>query len=288
MFKGVIPALVTPFRSENVLEIDWKSYENLVEWQLSTGVDGFVLYGSTGEAATLKASEKLELLKRTKDIVKGKIPLIVGAGTNDTESSIEFINEVKSLSPDAVLAVAPYYNKPSQEGIFRHYEAIANRGGLPLILYNVPSRTVIDVSIETYVRLASVPNVVAIKQSTDSVSNLTELCSRVGDQVAVLAGDDPVVLYTMLVGGKGVISASASVMPEEFVSLYKACEKNDWNAAAKIQKEILPKIQSLFIESNPCPAKAVLMKKGIISSDAVRLPLVPVSEASREKLNKLF
>ncbi len=288
MFSGVLTALITPFKSYDDHEIDWASYEKLVEWQLASGVHGLVLYGTTGESATLRTDEKIELLKRTKDIVRGRVPLIVGAGTNSTQGTLDFIEQVKPLSPDGVLAVAPYYNKPTQEGLFRHFEAIALKGGLPVVLYNVPSRTVVEISIDTLVRLAEVPNIVALKQATDSVSNLTELGSRIAGKISLLAGDDPVVLYTMLVGGKGVISASACVLPEDFVSLSSACTDKNWDKASGIQQEMLPKIKALFVETNPCPIKAVLFRKGIISSDAVRLPLVPVSDHSRNLLDSVF
>jgi 4-hydroxy-tetrahydrodipicolinate synthase len=288
MFSGVLTAVVTPFDARDNEKIDWKSYESLIEWQLASGVHGLVLYGTTGESATLRTDEKIELLVRTKEIVRGKVPLVVGAGTNSTRSSLDFIELVKPHSPDAVLAVAPYYNKPSQEGLFRHFEALALQGGLPVVVYNVPSRTVVDISVETFSGLASVPGIVAVKEATDSVSRLTELASVTADKISLLAGDDPVFLYTMLMGGKGVISASASVLPEEFVNLYSACEKKDWDLAARLQMELLPLIRALFIETNPCPAKAVLRKKGIIASDAVRLPLVPVSEQSRSFLDSVF
>jgi 4-hydroxy-tetrahydrodipicolinate synthase len=288
MFSGVLSALVTPFISNEDTEIDWNSFDDLLEWQLSSGVHGLVLYGTTGESATLSTLEKIEILKRAKAIVKGRVPLIIGAGTNSTNGTLEFIEEVKDLKPEALLAVAPYYNKPSQEGMYRHFEKIAIDGGLPLVLYNVPSRTVVEISVETLIRLANVKNIVALKQATDSVSNLTELGLKISNKISLLAGDDPVFLYTMLMGGKGIISASAGVLPLEFVSLYNACINKEWEAASKIQKDLSPLIQSLFIETNPCPAKAVLMKKGIIKSDAVRLPLVSVSDKTREILDSVF
>jgi 4-hydroxy-tetrahydrodipicolinate synthase len=288
MFHGVLTALVTPFEPQGSNEIDWKSYEDLVEWQLASGVHGLVLYGTTGESATLRTEEKLELLKKTRDIVRGRVPLVVGAGTNNTRDTLDFIELVKPLSPEGILAVTPYYNKPSQEGLFQHFQEIATRGGLPVVVYNVPSRTALDISIDTFVRLSEVPNIVAVKQATDSVSNLTELGYKIAKKVSLLAGDDPVVLYTMLVGGKGVISASASVLPEEFAALVAACSEKKWDTASQLQMDLLPKIKALFVETNPCPAKAVLMKKGIIRSDAVRLPLVQVSDQNRKFLDLVF
>lgn len=288
MFSGVLSALVTPFISNEDTEIDWNSFDDLLEWQLSSGVHGLVLYGTTGESATLSTLEKIEILKRAKDIVKGRVPIIIGAGTNSTSGTLEFISQIRELKPDAVLAVAPYYNKPTQEGLFRHFEKIALDGGFPVVLYNVPSRTVVEISVDTLKRLSEVENIVALKQATDSVSNLTELGLTLSNKMSLLAGDDPVFLYTMLMGGKGIISASSGVLPVEFVSLYNACINKNWEEASKIQKELLPLIQSLFIETNPTPAKSVLKMKGIIKSDAVRLPLVSVTTKTENTLKSVF
>ncbi|HMO16687.1 MAG TPA: 4-hydroxy-tetrahydrodipicolinate synthase [Oligoflexia bacterium] len=296
MFSGVITALVTPFISRNLssgvfsYEIDWQSFENLIEWQLAEGIDGFVLYGTTGESATLSVEEKLEITRRTKDMVRGRVPLIVGAGTNSTEGTIRFIEGVKSLKPDGVLAVAPYYNRPSQEGMYQHFSRIAREGGLPVMLYNVPSRTASEISIETVKRLSEIDNIVAIKQASDSVSNLGELCSALSGskKVSVMSGEDTSTLYTMLVGGSGVVSACANCLPREMKRIVDAAIRNDWTEATKAQLEAHEKIKAVYIESNPAPAKAILHMMGKITSPELRLPMVQVSKENYSRLENIF
>ena len=289
MFSGMISALVTPFYGEERgYEIDWKSFNNLLEWQLSSGVNGFVLYGTTGESPTLTYDEKIEITKRTIDIVKGRVPIIVGAGSNNTKSSIEFINAINKFKLDGALVVAPYYNKPTQEGLFQHFKAIASQGKLPVVLYNVPGRTSVEISIDTISRLSELQGIVSIKQATDSVQNITELCERVGDKISVLAGDDPLTAYSMMLGGKGVISASGSVIPEEMVNIVSAAQSKNYEKACELQKKYLEKIKAIFIETNPVPAKAILKLKGIIENDSPRLPLVRISDQSFSKIKNLF
>jgi len=291
MFTGVITALVTPFLAEGPdLSIDWKAFEDLIEWQLAEGIDGFVLYGTTGESATLSTAEKLEMTRRAKDIVKGRVPLIVGAGTNSTDGTLAFINEVRSLKPDGVLAVAPYYNRPSQEGMYQHFAKIAKDGGFPVMLYNVPSRTASEISVETIDRLSKLENVVSVKQASDSVSNIGELCAVVvgSSKMTVMSGEDTSTLYVMLAGGSGVVSACANVLPREMKRIVSAAQRGDWAEATKAQLEAHQKIKAVYIESNPGPAKAILHMWNKIPSPSLRLPLVTVSDENRDRLKKIF
>ncbi len=289
MFKGMMSALVTPFKEvDGQTEIDYDSYRNLVEWQIENGVDGLVVYGTTGESPTLSDEEKILLTKKTIEIVGGRLPIIVGAGSNSTSGTLKFIEEISKLKIDGLLTVAPYYNRPTQEGLFEHFSLIANKASLPIVLYNVPSRTSVEISIDTIEKLSKNSNIVAIKQATDSVQNITELCGRLSSEFTVLAGDDPLTAYCMLLGGKGVISASGSVIPKEMKSIVAASDDGDYKKAADIQKEILPKINAIFSETNPTPAKALLKMKGIIKSDIVRLPLVTVRKETLDKLKKVF
>lgn len=289
MFTGMISALVTPFHTaDKGYAIDWDSFDALIEWQIEKGVDGVVLYGTTGESPTLSHDEKLQITKRAIDIIRGRIPIVVGAGSNSTQGTIDFISSISSYAIDGVLLVAPYYNKPTQEGLFQHFSHVANQSFFPSILYNVPSRTSVEISIDTIERLSKCKGVVAIKQATDSVQNITELCRRLADSFSILAGDDPLTAYGMALGGKGVISASGSVIPEDMVSIVRAAQKGDYVNAMSIQKNSLEKINALFIETNPVPAKAILKHKGIIANDVPRLPLVPLSEGNREKIVGLF
>ena len=289
MFEGVLPALVTPFRQESGGEtsVDYASWESLVEWQLECGVTGLVIYGTTGESATLSTEEKLELTKRTLNQVQGRVPVIAGTGSNNTATSIEFTKQVKELGVDGALAVAPYYNKPSQEGLFQHFSAIANQGGLPLIVYNVPGRTVVSVSVDTFARLAENPNIVACKQAVDSVSELMALSAVCAEKMNILAGDDPLLFAVLASGGKGVISASASVIPEEMLAIYNAYLRGDIAGSLKAQQDALPIISAMFCETNPTPAKAALQMMGKIAEDTVRLPLVPATEAARTRLREV-
>lgn len=289
MFKGIFPALITPFHNvDGKVEIDLKSYDNLVEWQLSKGVHGVVVYGTTGESPTLSMEEMLLLTKRTKEIIKGKVPIIVGGPSNDTAKSLKFIEEIKSVGVDGILAVAPYYNKPTQEGLFQHYSHLGRMGKVPLIVYNVPARTVVSISIPTLEKLSKEPNIVAIKDASDSVDRLTELGSLLGDKLSILAGDDGSIAYMLLCKGSGSISASASAMPDEILKIYNPSLTNTWREVFQAQAESLYKIRSLFMETNPCPVKTVLKLKGIIKEDTVRLPLVATSGALEAQLETLF
>lgn len=291
MIKGVLPALVTPFLSDDPLtpSIDWESWERLVEWQLESGVHGLVIFGTTGESATLSKDEKLELARRTVKQVSGRVPIIAGTGSNNTADSIALTREVAACGIDAVLAVTPYYNKPNQEGIYRHFAAIADQGGLPVVVYNVPGRTVASISLDTYRRLAQHPGIVACKQAVDSISELMGLSVITGaGTLKLLAGDDAMFFATLCCGGVGVISATASVFPKAMCEIYSSHVSGDATAALRAQQKLLPAIDALFSETNPAPAKAALAMLGIIAHESLRLPLVPVREQTRTTLGGLL
>ena len=288
MFQGTIPAIVTPFKEapKGHPEVDFESLEALIEWQLGSGISGLVVCGSTGEAATLSTAEKTAIIKRTLEIVRKRVPVIAGTGTNCTHESIVMSRSAKELGVDAALAVAPYYNKPTQEGLFLHFKAIADESKLPVIVYNIPGRSVVEIAISTFRRLAEIPGIVAVKQSVDSATRLIELADAVGNNMCILAGDDPITYSVMTVGGKGVISASATVIPKQMVAITDAALRGDWSGALAAQKRAMPAINAMFTETNPIPAKAALKMMGIIKSDTVRLPLVSASESTREELRK--
>lgn len=288
--KGVFPALVTPFceGSSEMPEIDWASWERLVDWQLECGIQGLVIFGTTGESATLTKEEKLELSQRTVEQVGGRVPVIAGCGSNNTLESLKLTQEVAAVGIDAVLAVAPYYNKPNQLGLIQHFSLIADRGGLPLILYNVPSRTVISISVDTFAKLSQHPNIIAGKQAVDSISELVELSAAVGPEFNILAGDDAIFHSVLCCGGSGVISATASALPKEMLAIWDAFQKGDLEASLQAQQALLPAISALFSETNPTPAKAALVLRGIIAEETVRLPLVPIQESTRNELRKVL
>lgn len=288
--RGVLTALVTPFLESPAGSpaIDYDAWESLIEWQLASKVDGLVIFGTTGESATLEVDEKLELARRTLAIVKGRVPVIAGSGSNNTRKSIELTRELKDIGVDAALAVAPYYNKPTQEGLYQHFRTLAQEGGLPIVLYNVPSRTSVSISVETFARLAKLPEVIAVKQASDSAGELTELAAALNGNAALLAGDDPIVYVVMALGGTGVISASASVIPERMKAITDNVFNGNWEQALVKQQEALPYIHALFRETNPAPAKAALKILGRLPHETLRLPLVPVTETTRAELSELF
>lgn len=284
------PAIVTPFKDEPgpAPAIDYKSLESLVEWLMSCRVSGLVVVGSTGEAATLSVDERLDVVRRTVEIVRKRIPIIAGTGTNSTKESIEITRRAKDLGVDGALVVAPYYNKPSQDGLFEHFSSVAREGALPVIVYNIPGRSVVEISTSTFRRLSRAEGVVAVKQAVDSAAKLVELAEAVEGRMTILAGDDPITFATLSVGGKGVISASGTVIPKEMLEITSPGLKGDMTEALHAQIRALPYIRALFLETNPVPAKAALKMMGKIESDRVRLPLVTASENTKLELSKLF
>jgi 4-hydroxy-tetrahydrodipicolinate synthase len=290
MFRGVHTAIVTPFVESSSLQpkVDLDAFASLVQWQIDEGADGLVVFGTTGESATLSKEEKLSLAKKAVELANGKIPITAGSGSNNTYETIEFTKALQDTGVDACLAVAPYYNKPTQGGLLKHFTSLADEGGLPVVLYNVPSRTVTKIEVSTFRDLVQHENIVAVKQAVDSSAELLELSSCAKGSAAILAGDDPL-LYTVLsMGGTGVISASSNVILKELLSVVEAWEKGDIESALVAQQGALPKINALFSETNPAPAKAALKMMGLIPSEQLRLPLVPVSERTRELLRNVL
>lgn len=288
MFYGSIPAVVTPFKDDAEATLDMASFDKVMEWQLSSGVDAICVCGSTGESATLTDEERLKLVRRTVEIVKGRLPVIAGTGTNCTKKSIELTRAAKELGADGALVVAPYYNKPTQEGVYQHYAAISKQSGLPLIAYNIPGRSVIEMTPQTIGRLAKDGFIVAIKHAVDSASKMIDLVNEVDGKISLLAGDDPLVYHLMSVGGKGVISTTAAVFPKVMLDITAPALKGDMAASLIAQRKAVPIINSLFVETNPIPAKAALAMMGIISSDNVRLPLTRATEATRKQLSQVL
>ena len=290
MFEGTYTALITPFLDTPAghPDIDYETWEALIEWQLGAGVSGLVVYGTTGESPTLSVPEKLELLKRAIAVVKGRVPVIAGTGSNNTKASIELTKEAAAVGADAVLAVAPYYNKPTQEGLYLHFKALAEQGGLPVVVYNVPGRTCVKIEVDTLARLAVLPNIAAIKQAVDSAGELVDLGGRTSGELSLMAGDDPIIYSTMCAGGTGVISATASAFPEKIVAITEAALRGDWQASRTAQQEALPYISAIFTETNPIPAKAALALMSRLPHETLRLPLVPAADATRSRLKELL
>jgi 4-hydroxy-tetrahydrodipicolinate synthase len=282
MFAGALTALVTPFRDDR---IDEKALRAIVADQIDNGVDGLVPSGTTGECASLSHDEYVQLVSIVVDEARGRVPVIAGAGTASTAHSIELAKTAQRLKADGLLVVVPYYYRPSQEGLFAHYAAIAKAVPLPIILYNIPHRTGVDMSVATLERLASVPNIVGIKESTGSVARSSEIITRFGDRFSVLSGDDSLTLPVMAVGGAGVISTTSNVAPRLVSKQVDLFREGDLVAARKQHQLLSPLYEAMFIEPNPGPAKFALSLRGLAQPD-LRLPFVPPSEASQQRIRK--
>lgn len=288
MFEGTIPALITPFKDTPAErpEIDFDELTALVEWQIESGVSGLCVCGTTAECATLSHDERVAVIKHVISVTNKRVPVIVGTGSNDTAWSLEYTQEVKGLGADAALVVSPYYNKPTQEGLFLHFKTIAEKGGLPVVLYNIPGRSCVKIETETFRRLADISEIVAVKQAVDSSDDLIHLKAAVEDKIDILSGDCSLVYSMLAVGAKGTISASANVIPKEMCTITDAARSGDMNAALSAQTKVLPIIDALFAETNPAPVKAALMELGKIKFDSLRLPLVSVTETTRNLVKK--
>lgn len=280
-FGGSMVALVTPLRGGAV---DESALRDLARWQLEQGTDALVPCGTTGEGATLSAEEQVQVVRICVEEARGKAPVIAGCGTNNTSATIENVQRAKEAGADAALVVTPYYNKPTPEGLFRHFEAVAKQGGLPVVLYNVPSRTAVDMLADTVARCAKVPGIVGIKEASGSVVRVAEILSAgVPGDFAILAGDDMYTLPTLASGGHGVISVVANIAPADLAKLCDAFFAGDLKAAQRAQIRFAPLVKALFLETNPLPVKHALHKMGRIGPE-LRLPLVPVSEAGAAKV----
>ncbi len=280
MFHGTITALVTPFRDG---AIDEDAFRAHVERQIEAGVDAIVPAGTTGEAATLSFDEHKALIRMAVEQAAGRVPVIAGTGSNNTAESIELTRAARELGADAALLISPYYNKPTQEGIYQHYKAVAEAVHLPQILYNVPGRTASSIQPETVGRLARIPNIVGIKDATADMDQLVRLMAEAGDAIRYLSGDDATVTPFMALGGHGVISVVSNVAPERMKALTEAMRAGDVPRAAAIQRELAPLNAAMFMQSNPIPVKAACAMMGWMGWE-IRLPLTVLPEAGRERL----
>ncbi len=280
MFHGTITALVTPFRDG---AIDEDAFRAHVERQIEAGVDAIVPAGTTGEAATLSFDEHKALIRMAVEQAAGRVPVIAGTGSNNTAESIELTRAARELGADAALLISPYYNKPTQEGIYQHYKAVAEAVHLPQILYNVPGRTASSIQPETVGRLAQIPNIVGIKDATADMDQLVRLMAEAGDAIRYLSGDDATVTPFMALGGHGVISVVSNVASERMKALTEAMRAGDVPRAAAIQRELAPLNAAMFMQSNPIPVKAACAMMGWMGWE-IRLPLTVLPEAGRERL----
>ena len=283
MFRGTFTALVTPFRNDG---IDISAFETLIETQIAAGITGIVAIGTTGESPTLSHDEREQLIRLAVETANKRCLVLAGTGSNATEHAVADTKLAEKLGVDGALLVAPYYNKPSQEGLFRHFKAIADATSLPVMLYNIPGRCGVDISPETVVRLAKeCRNIVSIKEASGSVERVSDLRRRLPESFTILSGDDSLTLPFMSVGAAGVVSVASNLFPSQVCALVRACESADLKSAEKLHRKLLPLFKDLFIEPNPVPVKTALGWRGAMSGQ-VRLPLCEMSEANQERLRK--
>ena len=276
-FRGSFTALVTPFANGSV---DEKAFRGLVEWQIAEGTNGLVPVGTTGESPTLSHEEHDRVVEWCVDQAKGRVPVVAGAGSNSTEEAVRLSRHAEKAGADAVLVVTPYYNKPTQEGLYQHFKAINDAIGIPIFIYNIPGRSVIDMSVETMARLFELKNIAGVKDATANVLRVSQQRAAMGPDFIQLTGEDGTALGFMAHGGHGAISVTSNVAPRLCSEFQSACLRGDYAAALTLQDKLLPLHMNLFIETNPAPAKYALSLLGKCA-DTVRLPMVPISEQSK-------
>ncbi|MBO8143981.1 MAG: 4-hydroxy-tetrahydrodipicolinate synthase [Thermodesulfobacterium sp.] len=279
--QGSIVALITPFKDGKV---DENSLRNLIKWHLEAGTHGILVLGTTGEAPAIDMEERKRIMEITLEEAKGKVPLIVGTGTNNTKKVFKYTKLAEEMGFDAALIVTPYYNKPSQNGLYEHYSYIAKNTQIPIILYNVPGRTGVNLLPDTTARLSQIENIVAIKEACGDIKQVTELVLKCSKDFTILSGDDFTAYATVMLGGKGVISVAANVMPKEMAQLMESALNGDVTKAQELNLRLYPLYKAMFVETNPVPAKTALWLMGKIETPEVRLPLAQLTEKSLETL----
>jgi 4-hydroxy-tetrahydrodipicolinate synthase len=280
MLKGSLVALITPFRNGKV---DEKAFQSFVEWQIEQGTDGVVPCGTTGESPTLSHEEHKRVVELCIEVAKGRIPIIAGTGSNSTEEAIDFTRHAKEAGADGALIVTPYYNKPTQEGMYQHYKAINDAVDLPIIIYNIPPRSVVDMSVATMARLAKLPNIVGVKDATNDLARPLRTRAEIGADFAILSGEDVTAIAFMAQGGDGCISVTANVAPRACADMHAAWQKGDTATAMKINERLLRLHDAMFCETSPAPVKYAASLLGKSTPD-VRLPLVPASPQAQESV----
>jgi len=284
MFSGTFTALVTPFRNGVV---DVEALEGMVEFQIQHGVSGLVPCGTTGETPAMSEAEDRVVVGTVVRIANGRVPIIAGTGSNSTDMAIKYTKMAQEVGADGSLQVAPYYNKPTQEGLYRHFAAIAESTELPLVLYNIPGRTGVTISAETMARLAEIPNIVGVKDSTLSMNMISDVIRLCGEEFDVLSGDDPMTLPLVALGGRGVISVASNVAPGAVSDMVRAVLEGDWERGRELHYELLPLFRALFVETNPIPVKTAASLLGLCS-DEMRLPLVPMEGENLRALQEIL
>ena len=283
--RGCGTAIITPFKRDG--SVDETALRHLVEWQIQSGVDFLVPCGTTGETPTLTHDEWLRVVDTTIEVAAGRVPIMAGATSNNTREAVAKAKEISSRpGVDFVLTATPYYNKPTQEGIYQHFKAIADASEKPLMLYNIAGRTGTNIETPTLLRLAEIPNIIAVKEASGNIAQIAEVCASVPEHFLVFSGDDSITLAVIGLGGMGIVSVCANEIPAEMARMTRAALANKWDTAREIFRKYLPLMQANFIESNPGPVKAALAMMGRIE-EVYRLPLVPMKKDARAKLEKV-
>ncbi|MDY6041961.1 MAG: 4-hydroxy-tetrahydrodipicolinate synthase [Candidatus Faecousia sp.] len=284
LFTGAATALVTPFLGDS---INYPMLEQLLRRQIDAGIEAVVIAGTTGESATLSDGEKLELFRRAKDYVGNRCKIIAGTGSNSTRHTMELSMAAEQTGVDGLLLVSPYYNKATPEGLYAHYLAVAHSVSLPVILYNVPTRTGVDIPVSVYRRLSRIPNIAGVKESASDITKYTKILAQCGSSMAIWAGNDDMATPVIALGGKGVISVLSNILPTETQALARAALDGDFDTAAALQIQLQPLVEALFAEVNPIPVKQAMQFIGY-DCGGCRLPLTPLSDENREKLRALL
>lgn len=284
MFQGSIVAIITPFKNG---KIDETAFGDLIEFHIATGTDGIVPCGTTGESATLSYDEHNRLVRLAVEAAGGRVPVIAGTGSNSTEEAIYLTRYAKECGADGALLITPYYNKPTQEGLYRHFKEIAEEVDIPLIPYNVPGRTGVNMLPATVARLAGIENIVAIKEASGSMTQICEIYRFCGDRIAILSGEDAINFPILAAGGKGMISVTANIVPGKMGEMWDAFDRGEINRSREIHYELFDLHQTLFIETNPIPVKTALAMMGRCTEE-MRLPLCPMSEGNKERLRRVL
>ncbi|ADK85241.1 dihydrodipicolinate synthase [Desulfarculus baarsii DSM 2075] len=282
MLKGALVALVTPFRDGKV---DEDTLRELVEFHIANGTNGIVPCGTTGESATLSHDEHRMVIRSVVEQVAKRVPVVAGTGSNNTAEAIELTLFAKGVGADAALLIAPYYNKPTQEGLYRHFEAIAKATKFPLVPYNIMGRTAVNIEPATMARIAELPEVVAVKEASGNLGQMAEIVNLCGDKMALLSGDDGLLLPVLAIGGVGVVSVVNNIVPRQVVDIIEAWNAGDIALSQQRFHKLLPLCKAMFLETNPIPIKAAMAMVGRIPSDEMRLPMCPIGAAAREKLS---
>ena len=285
-FEGSYVALITPFKDNG--ELDEDKIRELVNYHIENGTAGIVPCGTTGEAPTLTFTEHEKVIKIVVEEVRGRIQVIAGAGSNNTDRAVELTKYAKRLGADAALSTCPYYNKPSQRGLYEHYKKIAEEAGFPVMLYNVPGRTGVNIEAETVARLSEIPEIVAIKEATGSLEQMIRIQDLCGDRIEILSGEDHLILPMLSIGAKGVVSVVANIMPQEMGSLISSFLNKDFDKAYKLHTDLYDVSRNMFIEGNPVTVKTAMKILGMMDNDNVRLPLLPSEDKTYRKLENLF